>query len=289
VDDSERPQSNPEAGQPESPTDVSKDTIPAQPATEEQLQQTEQKIEERMSAFERATVRLTKIGVFVGVLTLIIFAGQLYEMIEGGRQADKMITAANTQACAAQHFADTAGLINGNINDAVGKLDAQATAATNSIKATQEAMRLDQRAWVGISQVHLNTPYSAEHIGITVDLLNSGKTPATITAIDLLVTSAHTTEERGQTIIERHLTSSVMAVAPGAPTPFTINEPRGVGDIFFGDLQSRTIQHHFKADIHYRDAFGRKRSTTFCLIVTGKSGDMSEGHPFPNCPGGGMY
>lgn len=54
----------------------------AQAATEQQLYRTELKIEERMSAFERTTIHLTKIGIFVGVVTDLIFSGQLWEMYE---------------------------------------------------------------------------------------------------------------------------------------------------------------------------------------------------------------
>jgi ribosomal protein L37AE/L43A len=54
----------------------------AQAATEQQPYQTEQKIEERVSTFEGTTTLLTKIGIFVGVVTRLIFAGQLWEMYE---------------------------------------------------------------------------------------------------------------------------------------------------------------------------------------------------------------
>ena len=195
MDDSERPQSNPDAGQPESPTDVSKDTVPAQPATEEQLQQTEQKIEERMSAFERATVRLTKIGVFVGILTLIIFAGQLYEMIEGGKQAEKVITAANTQATAASNFAVSADNINTGIGDAVGKLNDQAGATHDlAVSAGKQAdaersqsittaneLELSQRPWVS-AQFSITGPLVRDsegvHTTIRITPENSGQSPA---------------------------------------------------------------------------------------------------------------
>ncbi len=66
---------------------VRENSIPAQPATEQQLRETEQKIEgqieERMTGFERSMVRLTRYGLAVTILTGIIFAGQLYEMITG--------------------------------------------------------------------------------------------------------------------------------------------------------------------------------------------------------------
>ena len=82
--------------------------VTAQPATAKQLQQAEENIENRMSAFERTTVRLTTAGVIIGVITLLIFAGQLYEMIEGGTATDKLVDYAKTQANASSDQADAA-------------------------------------------------------------------------------------------------------------------------------------------------------------------------------------
>ena len=49
---------------------------PAQPATAQQLEQTETRIEERMSGFERSMIRLTRAGIIIGIVTGLIFAGQ---------------------------------------------------------------------------------------------------------------------------------------------------------------------------------------------------------------------
>jgi ribosomal protein L37AE/L43A len=56
--------------------------LPAvQAASEQQPSRTEQKIEEGLSTFERTTI-LTKIRIFVEVVTRLVFAGQLWEMYE---------------------------------------------------------------------------------------------------------------------------------------------------------------------------------------------------------------
>jgi ABC-type transporter Mla subunit MlaD len=119
-------------------------------ATVKQLQQAEKNIENRMSAFERTMIRLTRAGVIIGVITLLIFAGQLYEMIEGGTATDKLVdyskvqaNASSDQADAAQQFSDTAEDINGRMSDAVDQLQAAAANAKSGITATQDAMRLD--------------------------------------------------------------------------------------------------------------------------------------------------
>ena len=88
-------------------------------------------------------------------------------VIQGGKDTARIRDAAEKQACAAnksaqasRDFADTAAKINSGIGDAVGKLDAQAkaiedsrrssdSASLQSLNASIESSRLDQRAWVG--------------------------------------------------------------------------------------------------------------------------------------------
>jgi len=163
---------------------------PAQPATEQQLRETEQKIEEqieeRMTGFERSMVRLTRYGLAVTILTGIIFAGQLYEMYQGGAATDKLVNyseaqanSASDQADAAQQFSDTTEAINSGITGAVDQLEATANNAKASIKATQDALRLEQRAWVFISGMSLKPLVLHEPFTVELWLKNEGRTPAT--------------------------------------------------------------------------------------------------------------
>lgn len=59
---------------------VTSQSTEPEPITERQLEAAEQAIEACMSAFERSTIRLTRFGVIIGLITLLIFGGQLYEM-----------------------------------------------------------------------------------------------------------------------------------------------------------------------------------------------------------------
>ncbi len=146
-----------------------------------------------MSAFERSMLRLTQAAITISVITGLIFAGQLYEMWQNGRQTEKLIGAAGTQAeaagdmanaagdqvDAADNFADTSEEVNRKISDAVGQLKAAADSANASIKVTQQAIRLDQRAWVAVERIS-NTPTLelGKEFEIEVTVKNTGKTPA---------------------------------------------------------------------------------------------------------------
>jgi hypothetical protein len=76
----------------------------------------------------------------------------LIEVIEGGADTKALVVASKEQADAAsnqsrsaQQFADTASLINGNINDAVGKLNLQAKETQALIEQAKRQSDLAER------------------------------------------------------------------------------------------------------------------------------------------------
>lgn len=165
-----------------------RNTDPAQAATAQQLEQTETRIEERMSGFERSMIRLTTAGIIIAILTGIVFLGQLYEMISGGTQTDKLVDYAKTQAQAADEiaqasddFTDSAKWMEEHAKDAADAMqDSVDTASENTktiIKNAQNTTRLDQRAWVVWKGVE-GTPELDKTWVVKTYFTNSGKTPA---------------------------------------------------------------------------------------------------------------
>jgi hypothetical protein len=139
--------------------------------------------------------------------------------------------------------------------------------------------RIDERAWIGLSKVLLNIPYSAEHIGITPLLINTGKTPGYCEGVNVTITS---TGSPNQVILSKSLPCSVMS--PGGIFPLEISEPdRSVPTDEFDRLTSRRISHEFRVTIRYRDAFGTDGLTKLCFALTGKQEDYTENQPFPSC------
>jgi hypothetical protein len=120
-------------------------------------------------------------------VTVVILRNQLKEMHEGGvdthalaQASSNAADAAADQADASQQFSDTAEDINEGIAGAVDQLEAAADNAKASIKATQDALRLDQRAWVGTEDISSvpTTPETDKVWDVNVSMKNSGKTPA---------------------------------------------------------------------------------------------------------------
>jgi len=159
------------------------------PATAKQLLETETKLEERMSGFERSMIRLTRYGLVVTIVTGIIFAGQLYEMIVGGTATDKLVGYAQTQANAANQmsqsaddFTDSAHWMEEHMEDAANSMqDSVDTTDRNtklSIANAQNAFHEEQRAWVGVRSINSHDFTETSPWHVTVVFTNSGKTPA---------------------------------------------------------------------------------------------------------------
>jgi hypothetical protein len=184
------------------PARTIQDTPAEQAATERQLQETEQKIEERMSAFERSIVRLTWAAVIISILSFLVFAGQLYEMISGGTQTDEIITAANgIKTAQDQLVLDNKQVLSDNrqalaevlkenreelasaLKQNRDALQTQTTASNGQLAAIQQQTEIGARPWLNISEVALAGGITINMKGeaqsaVHVVTQNIGKTPA---------------------------------------------------------------------------------------------------------------
>jgi|NGEPerStandDraft_6_1074524.scaffolds.fasta_scaffold151248_1 hypothetical protein len=217
-------------------------------------------------------VRLTRYGLAVTILTGIIFAGQLYEMISGGTQTDKLIryartqaNAASDQADAAQQFSDTTEDINGRMSDAVEQLEAAAKNAKASIEATQKSFRADQRAWVGLGEAQILQFNAKDALKLAVPMVDTGKSPAVSTegALKYLVTSAY---RKGPPINAQYLFKPASAVPPQGRYVFNVTQA-GISDSYDA-ITSGTKFLYIYGVFRYRDVYDPAvaRVTTFCLF-----------------------
>ncbi len=231
-----------------------------------------------MSAFERSMIRLTWAAVIVSVLSALVFGGQLYEMIAGGTATDKLVryslvqaNAAGDQADAAQQFSDTAEDINERMSDAVEQLEAAARNAKTGIGATQEAMRLDQRAWVSQTEIgpvpELDKPWD-----LIVFFRNTGKTPAQRVYVGCAAEPAiNETAIRWGT--PSHFEPEV--VAPNAAaicilhpiTQLGTTQPKVTQNILDA-LQREEIRVYVYGAVVYKDVFRQWHWATFCKSMS---------------------
>ncbi len=139
----------------------------------------------RLSRFfsrsEWVNVFLTAVIAGTGVIGIVL-------VIQSGKDTKKIITAAQQQATAAQQFANTASLINGGIEGAVGKLDNQAKATQMSANAAQEQsstsareLELSQRPWVAAKFTPVDKVLVDEegmHLTVEMNAKDIGQSPA---------------------------------------------------------------------------------------------------------------
>jgi hypothetical protein len=159
----------------------------------------------------RLTAEATRwIAIFTVVMAIV--AGlTLWNLIAGGADTKALVEASKQQAIAARQFAATAGLINGNINDAVGKLDRQAAATETSSNAAKSVagtasrqLEATDRPWIKIIGAVANHPviyHTAAgitthgndfvNLGIKVIVQNVGKSAAldVVTRADVIFVS----------------------------------------------------------------------------------------------------
>ena len=223
------------------------DAQSAQPATEQQLQKAEEKIETRMSTFERTTIRLTTAGVVIGIITLLIFSGQLYEMWDAGTQTDKIIAADERLASA--------------MENAVGL-------TTTSLKATVDQFHLEQRAWVGpLSASDFNfTP--GQPISYRIVFQNSGKTPALHERHQIMCRSFPKAGPVDFTYPKPTGIISTTTIQPGMTF-----ENMTFSEVILSQRQVDAIRSgaavpYLYGKITYDDVFSIKHHTTFCFVIS---------------------
>jgi hypothetical protein len=157
----------------------------AQGISRQEVQSEVKDIEDRVNRAERWMIYLTGAVAFFGLCSVIVgilqwrsMNGQLREMHEGGIDTHALADAASDQADAAQQFSDTAEDINGGVAGAVDQLSATADNARASIRAAQNSLHIDQRAWVGVSDI-TKPDFAVDKPFVTKVLVkNTGKTPA---------------------------------------------------------------------------------------------------------------
>jgi hypothetical protein len=140
------------------------------------------------SAADRAARRTANATYAIATFTIvlaIVGALTLVEVIEGGVDTQSIADAARKQARASQDFARAAGDINGNVNDAVGKLQDQ-------VAEQRTALRISERPWLkfemegerppGIdpnnAKAHIIHALAGHPLKVQIKVTNVGRTTA---------------------------------------------------------------------------------------------------------------
>ncbi len=158
-----------------------KDTIPSKPATEADLN----KVEKRMSVFERSTLRWTRASFVIVLATAVFICLQWLEMRSGGKDTHDLATAADTQAKKMADMSSAADKISQAAEGMATQEQKIAKASQDSVLAVQRQMRQDQRPWI---KTDLGEPGAdgkvrwwnrvGDPLNVPIRFTNTGKTPA---------------------------------------------------------------------------------------------------------------
>jgi hypothetical protein len=194
-------------------------------------------------------LRLETWGVAVGAIVAFATIGQLF-------LTTKAVRIAATSANAAQKSAAAS--------------EGQVEVTKKSIQATVDAFRLDQRAWMGISNVALSVLKVGEPLRVDADIVNTGKTPAFSVRIDKTgIQTNYGPLDVDQFIASGKLSKPIQPPSTGVSgpnssikIPFHTDQP--MTEVWIDQINSHALWIYVFGDIHYRDAFGVEHTTQFC-------------------------
>jgi hypothetical protein len=243
-----------------------------------------------ISRFKRFLHTFTKsewVNVFLTAVIAAMSVVGTFLVIQGGKDTARIRDAAEKQACAAnksaqasRDFADTAAKINSGIGDAVGKLDAQAkaiedsrrsseSASLQSLNASIESSRLDQRAWVGTGDA-VFTFSPTEPPKAQVTMKNTGKTPALQVAhsigwVELSKDKTLTLEDIKYLPNMQNMQDAICFPTQSVPLDIQNGQIPPTGSIDL--LKSGEDIVYVFGKITYADVSGKQHWTEFCMFV----------------------
>ena len=188
--------------------------------------------------------------------------------------------AANKISGAADKFSASADAINQQTKDAVGKFDRMAKASEKSLGASQQsaqksldasigAAQLDERAWLGLSNMQL-TDFTPTEIKMKVDVANSGKTPALSVLEGHTVNSARTKIEQAEPQMLVFGVTSGPTVPPQGKYELRITVDPSYAEPILDDYEAIKDGKRFLyviGELRYKDIYGRDGLTEFCLLL----------------------
>jgi hypothetical protein len=223
-------------------------------------------------------------GTSVG--TVWILKNQLIEMHEGGIDTHALADASKKQAKAAKDFSVSADSINSEISDAESDLYTMAGNSAGAIRATEGAMRLEQRAWVAAVNI-AGVPVVGQPFITQVTAINSGRTFAkqfTMTS-NVQIGPAGMTPQFDQDTAKTY--KSLSLLAPNG-TYIAKNTITGEGSLPLLPNPTQTDLDNFKSGareilifgrMDYVDIFKNPHWSTFCFKLSGEiAWNACDGH-----------
>lgn len=187
--------------------------------------------------------------------------------MSGSEDTQKLITAAETQANAAdqisddaEDFTDSTHWMEEHMDDAATAMQDSADTASRAVTASQESFRKDERAWIGLA-----------HMGLDgTKIINVGKTPA----VNIVFSGLGIFEDHEVAITrdwiqknKAHLALKILKAGvmfPGQPLAEPMPDPSK--DVRWPAAEAHKMFFYIFGNVSYDDVFGRPHTTTFCAV-----------------------
>lgn len=223
------------------------------------------------------------------VVNVIVFT---LESISGGKQTDKLVAYAETQAKAASDisdaaddFTDSAHWMEEHMNDPANAMqDSVDTASENTkttIKNAQAAFRADQRAWVGVQEADGKDFSETTPWTVTVVFFNSGKSPARNVQTSAKYKTSHIplAGPPAEDIENLHFRPA-QSIAPQGryfqlmggvipAEPYTPFQMKGFDQLIpeYQSIKTKQLLMYYFGILKYDDVFGNHRETHYCILL----------------------
>lgn len=257
----------------------------AEPASAKQLAD----VGERMTGFERATLRWAKIAVLMSGLAALFVCAQWYEMHAGARDTHDLALASKGQSDKIGNISDAADRIRQAADNMVlqeeriadnakDSLDASNRQSKEALSATiaQSKASLDttirnaqdgERAWLTPSGFKLSEePTLNKGVSVAVTMSNTGRTPSLNLVNQSQLSSWSGQPPRIEFILPPNPISRGI-LAPGNTNATFATEPLTfLTDVQLAAYTSKTNNIYIEALIRYDDIFDRPHWTRLCAF-----------------------
>lgn len=261
------------------------DGTPTQPKPTQQLDN----VEREMSAFERSTIRLARLAVFISIVAAVFMCAQWWEMHTSGADTHDLAVAAGKQAEASKTLAEQAKAQTTKMSEALERTDRLITQATEQAKATndlaiqarrsantaqesltfaRQSVQLEQRPWIVPAIVQLsNEPDTDKKIGARVTIVNSGRTPALYITNQVTLLLWNTEPPFLKFTMPEHVPSRGILGASGEgnlSTAFFKVEDWQLNDVQIAAYKNKTAKIYLEAIVRYKGSSGAQYWTKIC-------------------------
>lgn len=240
----------------------------------------------RTATYNKMIAVATVVAAAATLFYAVFAALQLSEIKSSSSDTHDLAMAAKQQAETAkaqsdkmsESLAQTKDLIKAS-NDLARQAKRQADVGSAGVEIARRSMRLEQRAWVGVSDINtVQTMQVGKVFTVNVVFKNTGKTPARnvrVAAVIDPVTGGHRPDFDAIEATSRGL------LQPGATMFTTLHSDdsgRGITQFGYDSVMNGSLKIYLHGTVRYRDIFDRQHWATFCfnLLPTGAYGVCAE-------------